>query len=185
VSAAGRISRGPVSAAGRNSRARASVLTGVLAIVLCLAVAPRVTRAATAADAASRAGARRDATVARAISFIANAKLRVTKSQGTTVEAEGPVSGTIDGYLRLHVNVASASRMTSSFVGSSRAGTVQGTSVSDYGVSGNTLYYTGSANITHGSGAYAHVHAVGVHDEGTVNRSGKVGEMHINGRASL
>jgi hypothetical protein len=174
-----------VSVARRISRARAIVLTGLLAILLCLAAAPRVTHAATARDALSNADAHRYANAARVISFIANAKLRVTKSQGSTVEAEGPVSGTIDGYLRLQVTVASASRMTSSFVGTSRVGTVEGTSVSDYGVSGNTLYYTGSANITHGTGSYAHVHAVGVRDEGTVNRSGKVGEMHINGRASL
>lgn len=130
-------------------------------------------------------GLTRHATAARRMSLIANATLRVTKNQGSTINAQGFVSGTISGSLSLHTIVNSASRMTSSFVGSSRSGTLTGTSVSDYGVSGNTIYYTGTARITHGTGVYAHVHAAGIHVEGTMNRRQKIVRMRINGNMSV
>ena len=126
-----------------------------------------------------------NATLAKAITFIANANLRVTKNQGSELDAQGPVTGTVDGYLKLEVNISSASRMTSRFVGSSSKGSIEGTAVSEYGVSGNTVYYTGVANITHGTGAYVHVNARGVHEEGSMDRKRKIGQMHISGHGSL
>jgi hypothetical protein len=128
---------------------------------------------------------RANATLAKAIIFIANANLRVTKNHGSELDAQGPVTGTVDGYLKLKVNISSASRMTSRFVGSSSKGSIEGTAVSEYGVSGNTVYYTGVANITHGTGAYAHVNARGVHEEGSMDRKRKVGQMHISGHGSI
>jgi hypothetical protein len=125
------------------------------------------------------------ATVAKVITFIANANLRVTKNQGSELDAQGPVTGTVDGYLKLKVNISSASRMTSRFVASSSKGSIEGTAVSEYGVSGNTVYYTGVANITHGTGAYVHVNARGVHEEGSMDRKRKLGQMHISGHGSI
>jgi hypothetical protein len=122
---------------------------------------------------------------ARIISLTESGTLRVTKSQGSIIEAHGPVSGTLSGLLSLHTVVNSASHMTTSFVGSSRTGTLNGTTGLDYGVSGNRLYYTGTASITRGTGVYTHAHATGIHVEGTMDRKLRIVTIHISGKLSL
>jgi hypothetical protein len=159
------------------------------AVMLCAGLlalgAPSVGSAISASHPLPGRGFTDNAVAARTVSLVANASLKVTKNQGSIINAQGLVAGTISGSLTLHTTVNSASRMTSSFVGSSRAGTLEGTSVSDYGVSGNTIYYTGIASITHGTGVYAHVHATGIHVEGTMDRRQKIVKMKISGSMSL
>lgn len=138
-----------------------------------------------AVGAVQRADRMRIATSTRVISLIENASLRVTKTSGSILEAQGPVSGTLSGSLSLHTVVNSASRMTTSFVGAAHSGTLSGTTGLDYGVSGNTLYYTGTASITHGTGVYAHAHATGIHVEGTMDRKRRIVTIHISGRLSV
>lgn len=153
----------------------ATVLLGVL-----FAALPSVH--ASQGSAAGQATAQRsDARAARVISLVASAHLRITQVNENQVHAKGAVSGTISGTLTTHITINSGGRMTSYFTGTSHAGSLTGWGVSNYGVSGSTLYYSGTANITRGTGIYAHAHATGIKIEGTLNRRAKRLTAVING----
>jgi hypothetical protein len=128
---------------------------------------------------------RSSAVAARTISLTASAGLRITRSHGSNIEASGTVSGTLRGSMAAHIVISSASRMTSSFEGTGGSGSLTGKGVANYGVSGNTIYYTGTATVTGGTGTYAHAHATSVRFEGTMNRTQKKITMHINGALQL
>lgn len=164
-------------------RQRTPVFVATAVACALLAALPRVD--------ASQGGERRQgagathATIARTISLIANAHLHISQVNENKVVAQGAVSGTLSGTLSTHITINSGGRMTSWFTGTSRAGTLSGWGVSNYGVSGSTLYYSGTGDITHGTGYYAHAHATGVRIEGTLNRRQRRLTAVINGRLHI
>lgn len=122
-----------------------------------------------------------EATAARVLSLHEHATLGITRSSGSNLDAQGQASGTLSGLLSLHSVVISAERMSASFVGRSRSGTLSGQGVSNYRVSGSNLYYTGTVRITHGTGAYAHASGSGIRIEGVMNRQHRTITMTISG----
>lgn len=158
---------------------RASALVAAAIIVMALTFTDKW------ALAESPVHARSGAVAARTISLTASASLRITRNHGSNIDASGAVSGTLRGSIAAHIVISSASRMTSTFVGRGNTGSLTGKGVANYGVSGNTIYYTGTATVTGGTGAYAHAHASSVRFEGTMNRTRKSITMHINGTMNL
>ncbi len=122
---------------------------------------------------------------AREISLREHVRLHITKRQGADLEARGTANGTLTGALALHIVVGSAERMSASFTGSSRAGTLRGNGQSNYVVSGNVLSYTGTVRIFGGTGAFGHASGVGVHIEGKMNRQQGTISMTIEGKMRL
>jgi hypothetical protein len=122
---------------------------------------------------------------AKTIALNASANLRITTSHGNNIQAQGPISGTFAGTLRVHVSLNSGSRMTATFTGSSRSGSLAGSVSAEYYPSGRVTIYSGSARIASGTGIYAHARGVGIKVEGTLNRSRHLITMRISGHLSV
>ncbi len=163
----------------RNTRLRNARLASHVTAMVTLLTALLAASAVVASPANSRP--LDEATAARALSLHERATLGITRNSGSNLDAQGQASGTLNGLLSLHSVVTSAERMSASFVGRSRSGTLSGKGVSNYRVSGSNLYYTGTVSITHGTGAYAHASGHGIRIEGVMNRQRRTITMTIAG----
>jgi hypothetical protein len=121
------------------------------------------------------------ARVAKVIALTERATMRITTSKGSNLVAQGQATGTLTGSASVHLVILSASRMTASFAGSSRSGTLEGRGTYNYGTSGSIVHYSGTVNITRGTGSYEHASSRGIHVEGTMNRQRRIVAMNING----
>jgi hypothetical protein len=156
------------------------VATALFSATLVVTLAPADPSHATSSVTPARPA--NNASVARVISLHEYATLRVTKNSGSNLDGEGTASGTLRGSLSLRIVVDSAERMSASFFGRGRPGTLSGQGVSRYQVSGNNLRYTGTVRISRGTGTYAHASGSGIHIEGTMNRQRKTITMTISGQ---
>lgn len=121
------------------------------------------------------------ATAASLITLREHANLHITKNTGSSLEAGGQASGTLNGSLSLRVVVDSAERLRASLVGRSRSGTISGGGVASFRVAGSSLYYTGAVSISGGTGSYAHAYGSGIHIEGYMSRQHGNISVIING----
>jgi hypothetical protein len=135
------------------------------------------------AQARARAGGKRaEAHTAGTIDLRETATLHLTRSRGMLHEAEGQASGTIQGRMRLRIDVETVSTMSVSFAGSSGSNALAGDGAGRYTISGSTLRFTGTSTITHGAGTYAHASGDGIRFEGILNRVKGTITMAITGQ---
>jgi hypothetical protein len=131
--------------------------------------------------------ARHDALSSRTISSSTtslreHATLKITVNRGSSIEATGQATGTLNGVLSLRAVVSSAERLTAYVVGRSRAGTLSSVGKAKFGVSGNSLVYKGTMAITHGTGVYSRASGSGIHIEGVMNRQKQTMTVVISGQ---
>lgn len=108
--------------------------------------------------------------------------MRITKKSGQRVAAKGNASGTIDGKVSLKLHMVTGSKATATFYGQSSRGSISGSGVAKYHVSGAVSYYTGKITNLDGTGKYAHASSRGISLSGTVNRRTYDVKMSLSGR---
>jgi len=149
-------------------------------VFICLTVVG--TEGSQARDPAGHRTSRSRAIGASTISLQEHASLRITVNRGSSIEATGQASGTLNGVLSLRAVVSSAERLTAYVVGRSRSGTLSSSGKASFGVSGNRLVYSGTMAITHGTGVYSRASGGGIHIEGVMNRQKQTMTVVISGR---
>jgi polyisoprenoid-binding protein YceI len=108
--------------------------------------------------------------------------MRITKKDGSHVSAKGSASGSVDGKVSFKIHTVNGSKATATFYGHNAHGTISGTGVAKYHVSGAVSYYTGKIKTLTGTGKYAQASSQGISLSGTVNRRTYDVKMTLTGR---
>ena len=108
--------------------------------------------------------------------------MEIKKKDGSNLSAKGSASGSVDGKVSFKIHTVSGSKATASFYGHNFHGTISGTGVAKYNVSGAVTYYTGKIKTLTGTGKYAHASSDGISLSGTVNRRTYDVKMTLTGR---
>jgi hypothetical protein len=124
------------------------------------------------------------AAASRTISLNDTAHLHKTSSRGLNLYESGQASGSLGGTLSLHLDVVSTNRVTAALTVSPRGGTMTGSASGSFRNNGPTASFSGTLNITGGTGSYAHAHGSGLSFSGTVQRSNDAVTVHVSGHIS-
>ena len=122
---------------------------------------------------------------ARTLSLNETGRLHLTSHHSFTLNEVGSASGTISGTINIHLRVASTNHVTAEVTISPRGGSLSGTASANYRPSGATASFSGTMNVTHGSGSYSHAHGTGLSFSGTIQRSTDAITVHVSGRISV
>jgi hypothetical protein len=115
-------------------------------------------------------GASQAAAKAPAQSFEVLLGAKIAKKAGNRVAAAGSATGTVAGTASVRFILVNSSKATIWFSGEDAHGTLSGTGVAKYYVSGAVSTYTGKITKLEGTGRYAHAASHGISFSGTVNR---------------
>jgi len=169
--------------------ARSAKAWRVAAALVCFATtfaAPTVRAAYPTRNArASTVGRATHGNAARIERLTESGTLHITKAAGFVVEASGHVTGTLNGLLALRLTLVSTSRLTSTFSGHPRSGSLSGQGAGTYHLAGAIAVFSGTVSITGGSGTYAHAFGTDIHVSGTMNRQKKTVTLHVAGQIRL
>jgi hypothetical protein len=108
--------------------------------------------------------------------------MRIKKVKGKRVSAKGVAVGTVVGKGSFKLVLSNGSRASATFYGRNAHGTISGTGLAGYRVSGAISYYSGKITSLRGTGRYAHASPRGITFSGTVNRRSYKVKMHLRGR---
>jgi hypothetical protein len=125
------------------------------------------------------AGARAVAASTRAIHE--SAHLHRTSRHATVVTESGTGSGTFNCPISLRIEVEEEV-VSFTFTCATSKGTVSGGGSIRLHVADPTSHLSGTANLTHGTGIYRHVHASGLSVTGTVVTSNYATTLSVTGR---
>jgi hypothetical protein len=140
--------------AGRRGARPGTSALAALALVGALSAVQSLS-ASTALAAAGQARAQ----AARSLSINDTGHLHLLKSFGSVLIEQGPASGTLPGWARVHMKVGST--VTASFSIATRRGTIYGSGRATLHSSGRYASFGGTLSVSHGSGSYAHAHGNG------------------------
>jgi hypothetical protein len=141
--------------------------------------------AAVAVFGASGASARpAKAVAARTVNLNESGNLRLTSHHGLTLNEQGTASGTIKGSIYIHLNVSSTNRVTAEVSIYPKGGSLTGNGSANYSVTGANATFSGTLNITRGTGSYSHARASGLRFTGTIARRTDAVTVHVSGRLS-
>jgi hypothetical protein len=157
------------------SRIRRSLAAGTLLATGACALA--LTMGAAGASGAT-AGA------ARTISLNDTAHLHRTSSHGFNLYESGSASGSLGGSISLHLDVVSTNRVTAQITVHPSGGSISGTASGSYRNNGSTASFSGTLNISSGTGSYSHAHGSGLSFSGTIQRSNDAVTVHVSGHFS-
>jgi hypothetical protein len=157
------------------SRTRRSLAAGTLLATGACALA--LTLGAVGAS-GSTAGA------ARTVTLNDTAHLHKTSSHGFNLYESGSVSGSLGGTISLHLDVISTNRVTAGLTVYPHGGSVTGSASGSYRNNGSTASFSGTLNVTSGTGSYAHAHGSNLSFSGTIQRSNDAVTVHVNGHFS-
>lgn len=132
-------------------------------------------------------GPRHDTAVALAAktrSFEVTATMHLVGRPGHILTEQGRVTGTLTGTAYSRNTTLPANRAESTFTVYGKGASVSGRSSSQGHVVGATAYFTGTATITGGTGAWAHAKGSDLHFSGVVNRQNYNVTEHVAGAVS-
>ena len=124
------------------------------------------------------------ATAARTFSLNDTAHLHRTSSHGFNLYESGQAGGSLSGSLSLHLDVVSTNRVTAGLTVYPHGGSMSGTASGSYRNNGSTASFSGTLNITSGTGSYAHAHGSRLSFSGTIQRSNDAVTVHVSGNIS-
>jgi hypothetical protein len=119
---------------------------------------------------------------ASAQNFEESLGMRITKKDGSHISAKGTANGSVDGKVSFKIHTLNGSKATATFYGHNSQGTISGTGVATYQVSGAVSHYAGKINILTGTGKYSHASSRGIFLSGTVNRRSYSVTMSLAGK---
>jgi hypothetical protein len=153
------------------------VRTGTLGVLLAGATCALLSLGAPAvADPAAHA--------ARTITLNDTAHLRRTSSHGFNLYESGQASGSLGGALSLHLVITSLKRVTASLTVRPSGGVVYGSASGSYSNNGATASFSGTLDITGGSGSYSGAHGGGLSFSGTIARINDAATVRVSGHFS-
>jgi hypothetical protein len=167
-------SKGPASSGGR-LRARL-----IAAPIVALGVASLGALATPAVAAAPP----RAAHVARTLSLNETAHLHLTSHHGFTLNEQGSVSGAISGTIYIHLNVVSTNHVTAEVNIYPSGGSITGQASASYRPSGAVATFSGTMNVSRGTGRYSRARGSGLSFTGTIERSNDAVTVHVSGSLS-
>jgi hypothetical protein len=129
-------------------------------------------------------GAQSRASISRTIALSENAQLHLTSHHGFTLNEKGSASGTINGVIYIHLNVASVNHVTAEVNIYPSGGSLTGSASANYHPSGGVATFNGTMNITRGSGSFSHARGSGLSFSGTIQRTNDAASVHVSGRIS-
>lgn len=166
---------------GMISQQAIRALPGMLVAVVALWLAVPASRAGEgSADSRGGASARAEASTVKNLDEFMH--MRIKKVKGKRVSARGVAIGTVAGKGSFKLVLTNGSRASATFYGHNSHGTISGTGVAHYRVSGAISYYGGKITSLQGTGRYAHASPRGITFSGTVNRRSYKVKMHLRGR---
>lgn len=121
---------------------------------------------------------------ARTISLNDTAHLHKTSSHGFNLYESGSASGTLGGSISLHLDVVSTNRVTAQITVHPSGGSISGTASGSYRNNGSTASFSGTLNVTSGTGSYSHAHGSGLSFSGTIQRSNDAVTVRVSGHFS-
>jgi hypothetical protein len=124
------------------------------------------------------------ASVARTISLSETGHLRLTSHHGFTLNERGSASGTIKGTIYIHLNVVSTNRVTAEVNIYPSGGSLTGSASASYHPMGGVATFSGTMNITRGTGSFSHARGSGLSFTGTIQRINDAVTVHVSGRMS-
>jgi hypothetical protein len=124
------------------------------------------------------------ASVARTFSLSETGHLRLTSHHGFTLNEKGSASGTIKGTIYIHLNVVSTNRVTAEVNIYPSGGSLTGSANASYRPMGGVATFSGTMNITRGTGSFSHARGSGLSFTGTIQRINDAVTVHVSGRMS-
>lgn len=109
------------------------------------------------------------AKAARSVNLVETAYLKFRSGGESTLNEQGYAKGTFNAPLVARMNL-SASHVSATFTIYAKGGSITGKASARFVVKGSTVYYGGTLNIVHGTGAYSHAAGSGIGISGTINR---------------
>jgi hypothetical protein len=117
---------------------------------------------------------------ARKLSLNLSAKLQLVGHPGHVLNDRGTVSGTLSGTVSSRIVALSSTNGTGTFTFYSKSGNLSGSALTRGRVVGATVYFTGTATVTGGSGKWAHASGRNLQFSGTMDRQ----NFHVSERIS-
>ena len=148
----------------------------VFALALCAALA--------LVCVGSSASLAADARAARTFTLNESGRLHLTSHHGFTLNEQGSASGTISGTIYIHLNVVSTNRVTAEVNIYPSGGSLTGRASATYRSAGALATFSGTLEVTRGSGRYSHARGSGLSFTGTVQRSNDAVTVRVLGRMS-
>jgi hypothetical protein len=162
--------------ARRRLSARAQVSTAALALGALASVAAIGTGAAGAAPSAH---------ASRTLDLNDSANLNLSNKKGFELKEAGKASGSLSGTIYLQLKVSSERSVTAKIQVYPSGGTLDASASGTYRVqSSSTATFSGSLNITGGSGRYSKAKGSGLSFSGTVHRPGDSVSVRVSGNMS-
>gem|GEM_PF-3880254 len=106
----------------------------------------------------------------------------ITEAEGKRLAAKGTTTGTVDGKVSFKLRTIDGSKARATFFGHNSYGTVRGTGVAKYSVSGAVSSYTGKIKTLEGTGRYSDARSLGITLSGTANRRSYKVKMTLSGK---
>jgi hypothetical protein len=165
----------------KSLRPRAAARLRISSAALALgAVATAVAFGSGAAGAAAP-----HAKAARSFNLNDSANLHLQNKHGLVLKEAGNAKGSLGGTLYLQLNVTSTRSVTAQIqVYPNGGGSIKGNASANYTVQGATAAFSGSMNVTGGSGRYSKAHGSGLKFSGTIKRSNDAVTVHVSGKLS-
>jgi hypothetical protein len=108
--------------------------------------------------------------------------LHLTGHRGLTLNEQGLVAGTIKGTIYIHLTITATNSVRAEVNIYPSGGSITGQASASYRVAGATASFSGTMNVTRGSGRYAHAHASGLGFSGTIARLNDAVTVRLSGQ---
>lgn len=161
----------------KSSRPRAKARLRISSAALALgAVATATVFGAGAAGAASP-----HARAARSVDLNDSAKLHLQNKHGVELKEGGTAKGNLAGPLYLQLKVTSTRSVSAEVQVYPKGGSISGSAKASYHVSGSTATFSGTMEVTKGSGTYSKAKASALSFSGTIQRSNDAVTVRVSG----
>jgi hypothetical protein len=157
-------------------RARLRISSAALALGAVATATVFGTGAAGAASPHARA--------ARSIDLNDSASLHLQNKHGIELKEGGTAKGNLPGPLYLQLKVTSTRSVSAEVQVYPKGGSVSGSAKASYHVSGSTATFSGTMEVTKGSGAYSKAKASALKFSGTIQRSNDAVTVRVSGPMS-
>lgn len=121
------------------------------------------------------------AVAAKVLFLNVTTNLHLVSRSGHTLIHQGSTSGNLSGAIYTHSVALSTSRGEGTFTFYPKGGSISGRASTRGHVVGATLYFTGTATITGGTGKWAHASGSGLQYSGVMNRQNFHVTEHFSG----
>ena len=166
----------------KSSRPRASARLRISSAALALGAVATATATVFGAGAAGAASPH--ARIARSVNLNDSASLHLENKHGIELKEGGTAKGNLPGPLYLQLKVTSTRGVSAKVEVYPGKSSISGSATASYHVSGSTAAFSGTMEVTKGSGTYSKAKASALKFSGTIQRSNDAVTVHVSGPMS-